>query len=325
MFVDKNQGDEQAEQHFKDVVAAYEVLSDKHLREVYDQFGEQGLAETCRAHAHTSTSTSSTFHGTTRTCHSHFSQQTQQPSFQAFHAAAQVHHAFHQTAHAHAQAFARAHCSNTPAFHSDFDVFNQVFNDPFFQAPHTSPMQGEPHFGFQTNSFPMFHRPHPFQHRNDSPQRLMAGSHVIISGANPLLQGQTGAIVDYESSTNSYLVFVSMGEGMLVSVPSRDLNQTGVEVHVANTGDEMMDNRLAKVLGFDENQKKYLVEVGPQIVLLDYANVILPPGTMAKISLPGHVWDKTWVCVVSFEEIGQYLVRLPNSVEIRAKPSSLRL
>ena len=42
---DKNPGDEVAHQSFLDVSAAYEVLSDKEKRRVYDQVGEDGLKE----------------------------------------------------------------------------------------------------------------------------------------------------------------------------------------------------------------------------------------------------------------------------------------
>jgi len=40
---DRNQGDAEAEQNFKSCAEAYEVLSDSKKRQVYDQFGHQGL------------------------------------------------------------------------------------------------------------------------------------------------------------------------------------------------------------------------------------------------------------------------------------------
>ena len=41
---DRNQGDQKAEDKFKEASEAYEVLSDQEKRQVYDQFGHQGLA-----------------------------------------------------------------------------------------------------------------------------------------------------------------------------------------------------------------------------------------------------------------------------------------
>ena len=40
---DKNPGDKTAEQSFKKISEAYEVLSDENKRKVYDQYGEDGL------------------------------------------------------------------------------------------------------------------------------------------------------------------------------------------------------------------------------------------------------------------------------------------
>ena len=40
---DKNQGDKEAEEKFKEVAEAYDVLSDKNKRAMYDQFGHEGL------------------------------------------------------------------------------------------------------------------------------------------------------------------------------------------------------------------------------------------------------------------------------------------
>ncbi|KAJ2289433.1 Type I HSP40 co-chaperone, partial [Coemansia sp. RSA 2706] len=40
---DKNKGNEEANEKFKEISHAYEILSDSEKRQMYDQFGEEGL------------------------------------------------------------------------------------------------------------------------------------------------------------------------------------------------------------------------------------------------------------------------------------------
>lgn len=49
---DKHPGDKKMEQKFKDMSTAYEVLSDKDKRAVYDQYGEEGLKQNAGGGGH---------------------------------------------------------------------------------------------------------------------------------------------------------------------------------------------------------------------------------------------------------------------------------
>ena len=57
---DKNAGDKDAEERFKEVQTAYDVLSDEEKRKQYDRFGSQNGRPGPRAQARTSTSATAT-------------------------------------------------------------------------------------------------------------------------------------------------------------------------------------------------------------------------------------------------------------------------
>jgi molecular chaperone DnaJ len=43
---DRNQGDKEAEEQFKEAAESYEVLSDREKRDIYDRYGHEGLSNT---------------------------------------------------------------------------------------------------------------------------------------------------------------------------------------------------------------------------------------------------------------------------------------
>eukprot|EP00299_Pterocystis_sp_00344_P010424 c4654_g1_i1.p1 GENE.c4654_g1_i1~~c4654_g1_i1.p1 ORF type:complete len:358 (+),score=86.37 c4654_g1_i1:105-1178(+) len=322
---DKNPGNPDAEKMFKRVAEAYDVLSDKDKRRIYDLYGEEGLKGGVGMAG--GAGGAGMPHGVDPF-----------DLFSRFFSADDMEGFGKGFSNGNVRVF-RTSTGPGQAMHFSFggmgDEMDMDDDNPFA------------HF-FQSGP------------RRSSQTRVGVGSRVIIEGlkSTPQLNGATGTILGQDPSTGRFQVqvngsTVSVKPENLRTIPSqsqtqaqahpfasrarrhtpsgqRNHSKSSITIRVINSPTEALNNQLGEVQSFDPTSQMYLVKVEGHsgLVALSPENVSLFPETPARLVglVNAAQYNDSNVIVGAFDEAsGRYQVTCPNGHHIRVRPENIRI
>ena len=328
---DKNPDDEQATRNFQKISEAYAVLSDKKKRELYDQYGEEGvnmadqMGENGGGGPH--------FHHGGRPGGMHHSMSPEEAN------------AFFSQFFRHDDPFGAfgsmgggggprvSYQSRGMPGGVQMDPFSTMFGGmpggmgSMGGMPGMGGMGGMPGMGGM-GGMPGMRSSRPPAKRYDAiPNGTVVSLTQLVS--RPERNGDRGQVQGYDPSTQRYMVAVEDSDEMIKVKPSNLLQHVHVRLH-GITSQPDLNGARGTVVAWNGHKERYsiyvmdksrVVSLKPSSVILDNGTVGMIVGLMSKPELNGRYGTiKSWV-----RDSNRYEVQLSSDQIIRVKVENIRV
>jgi len=301
----------EAEENFKDIAEAMEVLSDKNKRAIYDQFGEPGLkGERGPGGMPSNGAPGASMPGMPGNVHFSFSSG---PGMGGGMDAARAQELFSQIFGSHG---GLAGGLNNSMMIDDEDPFESLLS-----GHGISGMMGRGMMGGGRMSAGMMgggqRRPRAPPRTRDRPDRLPQGANVMVVGLKEDGQqnGRIGRVEQFSEDRGRYIVALE-GAGHLAVRPE-NVRQVLTDARIVGVkNQEGLNGRIASTVTYDTSSKRYkceglkgdhtVVALKPENVMLPTNSRVVVDGVQSRPALNGMVGSVVDV------DTDRYVVQLPD-------------
>jgi len=165
----------------------------------------------------------------------------------------------------------------------------------------------------------------------EQPSVLPAGTPVCVHSLRGAAQhnGKAGKVEEYDPTSDRYLVNLADGEVLRIKLDNLVQQVTAQVVGMQNRAE--LNGQKATIAGYDAERDRYHADIaGVGRASLQLSNLILPAGTRGRVhgltSDSGSKWNDKVGKVMGFDaEAGRYQLQMTADEQLRIKPQNLKL
>lgn len=163
----------------------------------------------------------------------------------------------------------------------------------------------------------------------DQSTLLKPQSQVQIHGLRAGAQhnGKVATVTSFDSTKHRYTVTLE-GTKDKLALKGENIRQIGVQARVGETSNRDLSNTRCEVVGYDAAADRYQVRTSGKTVSMKIGNLVLQPTTLVRLhSLRGGAeHNNKWGTVKSFDrQAGRYEVEVTSTLNLRVKAENLSL